>query len=453
VFRLRRSPRNPAEQGRVAAAFRRAVRPLAAALVTGESGPIPPRPAWLRPRTPRFLGVLPFRTIDFIQAADVVLALLFFLYGQDAGGLPRPDVDVQGIWFVALAHSAPLALRQRWPLAAWRLAVLGILLAGSLSMRLYGLPYSDVAMVMYLLCLYTVASRCDRDVTIGAWVVTFLCAWAIHPDTLFQVVFFTTAVALFGYNVRVRRSATSRLVVEEERAERERAGRAVLAERARIARELHDIVAHHMSVIAIQAEAVPLRARGDSRELEAGLAEIRELSLKALAEMRRVLGVLRDESGARDTAPQPGLEELDELLETSRAAGLNVSLYVTGEIADLPEAVSLSAYRIVQESLSNAMRHAPGASVTIRIERLPGELRLRAVNGPARPALAVPAGGRDEEADHPGEPADTPRGAGSGQGLVGMRERAAMLGGTLEAGSTDDGGFVVSATLPITEGR
>lgn len=206
-------------------------------------------------------------------------------------------------------------------------------------------------------------------------------------------------------------------------------------------------------MIAIQAEAVPLRARGDSGQLEAGLAEIRELSLKALAEMRRVLGVLRDENGARDTAPQPGLEALEELLETSRAAGLNASLYVSGTLTDLPEAVSLSAYRIVQESLSNAMRHAPGASVTIRVERLPGELRLRAANGPARPGLAVPAreGGEDPH-EHTGNK-DTPKAAGGGQGLLGMRERAAMLGGTLEAGPTDDGGFAVSATLPITEGR
>jgi len=455
---LRRSPRTTgtAERRRLATVFRRALRPLAVALVTGTPDPVPPRPAWLNPRTPRLLAVLPFRTLDLVQIADVALAVILYINVQGLSAVPHREVDDQGIWFMAFAHSAPLALRQRWPLAAWRLAVLGILLAGPITTRFGDLPYSNASMIMYLLCVYTVAARCERDVSIGVWLVTFLCAWPLHPDTLFQAVFFTTLVVLFGYNVRVRRSATSRLVVEEERAERERARRAVLAERARIARELHDIVAHHMSVIAIQAEAVPLRARGDSGQLEAGLAEIRELSLKALAEMRRVLGVLRDESGVRDTAPQPGLEALDELLETSRAAGLNVSLYVTGALTDLPEAVSLSAYRIVQESLSNAMRHAPGASVTIRVERLPGELRLRAANGPARPGLAVPAEGRDGEADRhtaDDERTGAPGGAGGGQGLVGMRERAAMLGGTLEAGPTDDGGFVVSATLPITEGR
>lgn len=432
-------------------AARRVLRHVAAALVTGVPDPPPPRPAWLRPRMPRFLGLLPFRTLDLVRLGDLVLAVCLFIgvMGIDQGE-PAPRLDPQWLYLTALAHTAPLALRQRWPLAAWRLSLLGIPLSAPVTLNYEDLPYTPGAAVTYLLCAYTVAVRCDRDVSIGVWGVGALVAWVLQPQpsAIVSIVLMTVAV-LFGYNVRTRRSATSRLIEEEERADRERAGRAVLAERARIARELHDVVAHHMSVIAIQAEAVPLRAHGDPRLLEAGLAEIRELSLKTLAEMRRVLGVLRDESEVRDTAPQPGLDALEELLETSRAAGLNVSAYVTGTIADLPEGVSLSAYRIVQESLSNAMRHAPGASVTVRISREPAELRLRVVNGPGRPQRREP---------YPdGSPDDSPGGShgGShgGQGLIGMRERAAMLGGTLEAGPDEDGGFAVTATLPIAEGR
>ncbi|MFD1542559.1 sensor histidine kinase [Nonomuraea guangzhouensis] len=412
--------------------FSAVVRPFALALFQGDADPPPPRSRWLRFRLPRWqplTGVL-----DLVQVVDVLVALLLFVstYSQlvDWNDVAKLPVNDPLLYLATAAVSVPVALRDRWPLAAWRMTMvlLPVALWVTQTIGTSSPPYSLGLVVMYPLVTYSVAVRCDRPITVAVWVLSFLAAWIVDPDSLYLVTVMVTVALLFGYNVRVRRNATARLAEEERRSRLAESAQAALEERARIARELHDVVAHHMSVIAIQAEAVPLKAAGDPALLEAGLAEIRSLSLEAIAELRQVLGVLRDQDGRADTAPQPGLDRLDELVSNARAAGLTVLVRRPEPLGPLPPAVGLSAYRIVQESLSNAMRHAPGATVTITVEQDGDALRLRVANG----------GGTA-----PGGP------AGAGQGLVGMRERAALLGGTLEAGPVDGGGFQVTATLPI----
>jgi signal transduction histidine kinase len=163
-------------------------------------------------------------------------------------------------------------------------------------------------------------------------------------------------------------------------------------------------------------------------ELAESFAEIRTSALEGLTELRRVLGVLRT-GPTPETAPQPGLDRLEEVIASARSGGLTVGVSSTGEPPPLPQGVALSAHRILQEALSNVMKHAPGAPVTVDIAYRAGDLRLRVVNGPGS--------GRRPVAE-----------SGGGHGLVGMRERASMLGGTLAAGPEPDGGFAVTAVLP-----
>ncbi|RBQ19466.1 sensor histidine kinase [Spongiactinospora rosea] len=386
---------------------------------------------------------LPRETVRLAIAAEQVLVLLlFWLSVEHIRTLSRFTINQPGTYgayidplaslFVASVWSLPLALRRSRPLLAWRAMVVALPFAAHLIRPVYGNPpYTLVTTLTYLACVYTAAARTDRTTTIGIGVVSAIVAWGMDPSSLPIVIALVATAAMLGNSARVRRSTASRLAVQERRADMADAARAVLAERSRIARELHDVVAHHMSVIAIQAEAVPIQAAGDARRLEEGLGQIRGLSLTALAEMRRVLGVLRDEDGRIDTAPQPGLDRLEELIDTARGTGLTVSLSLDVPDEGVPAAVGVSAYRIVQESLSNGMRHAPGSAMVVDVHRTGPDLRLRVVNGPGVRQAAPPSA--------------------DGHGLIGMRERATMLGGTFEAGPITGGGFAVTVTLPIEE--
>ncbi|MFI6318555.1 sensor histidine kinase [Nonomuraea sp. NPDC050556] len=408
------------------------IQPFWLALFRGEADPPTPRSRRLRFPMPRAIGVLPFRTVDLPLIADVVLGVLVYAFTINAlSAMPHQDNELLK-QLTAMSLALPLLLRDRYPLAAWRVAVLAVPLAiTQLAENTDVLPYTSPLTVMYLLVLYSVAVRCRREISLAVWIISVLIASMFHSDSMPVVAVVMAVAILFGYNVRVRRSATAQLFEEEKRSQVAKAAHAVLEERARIARELHDVVAHHMSVIAIQAEAVPLKAKGDVAQLEAGLAEIRGLSLEAIAELRQVLGVLRDEEGRKETTPMPGLERLDELVAHARSAGLAVQVERSGSVEDLPAAVGLSMYRIVQESLSNAMRHAPGATVAIEIARQGDIVQVRVANGPGTKAAQASQG--------------------AGQGLIGMRERAALLGGTLQAVPVRSGGFEVTARLPVGE--
>ena len=231
--------------------------------------------------------------------------------------------------------------------------------------------------------------------------------------------------ALLGDVMHSRRRVAGELADEKQVSAGERARRSLVEERARIARELHDVVAHHMSMITVQAETARYRIPDLPEPVIGEFAGIAKLARGSLTELRGLLTALRDERDAPALAPQPTLADLTELAGRITAAGTPVRLTVTGDVAGLSDAVQLSAYRIVQEALSNVVRHAPGAQSTVDI-RAAGELTVEVVN--ERPA-------------HPTTP------AGDGHGLVGLRERAALLGGTLEV-DQPDGGWRVRATLP-----
>ncbi|GAA4220975.1 signal transduction histidine kinase [Streptosporangium album] len=238
---------------------------------------------------------------------------------------------------------------------------------------------------------------------------------------------------VIGAVLRGLRVARTQLVEQEELTAEERARRTLLEERNRIAREPHDVVAHHMSVISIQAQVAPHLVEDPPEELTENLAGIRENAVEALTELRRILGVLRSQDaqadGVRHT-PQPTLDRLEELVANVRGAGVTLTAEIIGEPRPLSPGVELSAFRIVQEALSNAMRHAPGAAVRVEIGYHPGAPTVRVANtAPDRPAPPSP---------------------GAGHGLLGMRERTAMLGGDLATGSTPDGGYEVTALLPAT---
>ena len=265
--------------------------------------------------------------------------------------------------------------------------------------------------------------RTDADLVDAAFVsLAFAGAWVL------------------GDRARVQRALAAELAERAARLEREREGqarRAVASERARIARELHDVVAHHVSMMVVQAEAGPVAVERDPARAAGAFAAIAATGRQALAEMRRLLGVLRGDGGpGPGLAPQPGLADVAALVEQVGQAGLEVELVVEGDRAPLPAGVELSAYRIVQEALTNAVKHgAPGrARVLVRYgER---DLELRIENG-----VGSASGRRSTDAARPSGRA--------GQGLVGMRERVGLFGGELSAGPGPDGGFTVAARLPL----
>jgi signal transduction histidine kinase len=215
-----------------------------------------------------------------------------------------------------------------------------------------------------------------------------------------------------------------------EQAELERARRTVLEDRTRLARELHDVVAHHMSLMAVRAESAPHRLGALPEPVRAEFGALSESAREALADMRQLLGVLRSDQPAERT-PQPGLQDLPRLIDSARQAGMAVELSAPPALDRVPPGAGVCAYRIVQEALSNAARHAAGAPVTVSVQHSTQKVTLQVSNGPGVPV--APRG----------------NGHGPGHGLAGMRERAELLGGSLWAGPAPDGGFGVTAVLPL----
>jgi signal transduction histidine kinase len=404
----------------------KAVRSFGATFVTDTTNRPAPRPGRLR-----------WRRYDLVEIADVIIALICFAgtnsqltnentaqHGHHGAGL---------LALIAFVDCAPLALRTRFPLSAWAFSAAALLWT-SLVIPSDLLGQTDVppaAAFVYLLCLYAVTVRCRPRVVVAAAVITVAGAAFIDPGAMPQAVFLIAVPILLGVLVRVRRSGARQLAEQERRHSGERA---LLEERQRIARELHDVVAHHMSVIAIQAEAAPYKTADPPAELVESFGEIRASALAGLNELRRVLGVLR--TGVAGTTPQPGLADLGGLLDSARSGGVSVAVTCSGDAVTLPEGVDLSAYRILQEALSNAMRHAPGSRVVVQVAYRPDGLALEICNDAVAPVLV---GGEAWSLA-----------GGGGHGLVGMRERVTMLGGSLDAGPTGDGGFRVSAVLPVS---
>ena len=326
-----------------------------------------------------------------------------------------------------------LLLAPRFRLTAWRLGLLISVVAGVAGENSKAATIELVVLVVLFCLAATVVQRTVLWWMSGFMLAALWIAMPVAPGTNglgLSALIIAAAVAMDS--IRGWRQTREALVVETEHAEHEQARRAVLEERARIGRELHDVVAHHMSLIAVHAETAPYRIGEIPQSVSDEFTAISAAARTALAEMRRLLGVLRnDEEAAR--APQPTIDQIDEMITTARNAGIKVDYTPADALETVPQSVGLCAYRIVQEALTNASRHAPGAAVTVQLVRNDDALRLEVINGPGR--AAPPADG------------DT----GLGQGLTGMRERASVLGGALTAGVTTDGGFAVTAVLPIDD--
>jgi len=288
-------------------------------------------------------------------------------------------------------------------------------------------PWSPVMIIVMLPVMFAVAATQRVKTTILVAVATAAAVvWQANGSNGGGILILITLIFLAGDQVRRRARAQRELAGQTARS-------AVLAERTRIARELHDVVAHHMSMIAVRAETAPYRITDLSDAAKVELSEISAAARESLVEMRRLLGVLRSDQSVAPLAPQPGLADIADLVAGARRAGASIQLRMpdprTG--MDASPAVQLTAYRIVQEALSNAGRHAPNVPTTVRVEQRAELLAVTISNGPSTRAEAE---------------------TGAGHGLVGMRERATAVGGTLSAGHDPSGGYVVHAELPLTGG-
>jgi signal transduction histidine kinase len=348
------------------------------------------------------------------------------------GGLPN-------LWaVVAVGVVVPLALAVRYPLLGWRIGWLGLLLLPLPGLSWWGgLPWGLAQILVLLVLLCAAGIRHDRAVLGWLWALTLVPWWfwivrqgpGMVTATLGSVAFLAMAVAVDGAGTW--RRAQRALADQAEQAELDRARWAVLEERTRIARELHDVVAHHMSLMAIRAESAPHRLGALPDPVRAEFGWLSASAREALADMRRLLGVLRsDQPAAR--APQPGLHDLPGLVDAARQAGMAVELSAPPDLDRVPFSAGVCAYRIVQEALSNAGRHAAGAAVAVSVHHTGRTVTLHVTNGPGDPTGPRVNGHRP------------------GHGLAGMRERVELLGGSLSAGPAPDGGFAVSAVLPLT---
>ena len=366
--------------------------------------------------------------------ADVALGLLLGLVSLqsafDAQGLKEP-----GWAAVALIEltALPLAVRRRWPIPVLAVTLLAAIVGDLLSFG-FQLPGPVIA-------LYTVAARCGRPRSLVAAGATALALAipVVHRAATDPAVFPVAAYAVFatawalGDGLRSRRAYLAELEGRAERLAREqeeRARRAVADERARIARELHDVISHNVSVMVVQAAAGgDVFAARPERAREA-LAAIESTGREALAELRRLLEVVRP-AGERDEAvalaPRPGLARLPDLIEQVSAAGLQVDLMIAGTRREAAPGVDVCAYRIVQEALTNTLKHAHASRAEVTLRYADASLELEVVD----------------------DGSGTGGGGGAGRGLIGMRERAALFGGELAAGPRPDGGFGVRAMLPL----
>jgi signal transduction histidine kinase len=382
---------------------------------------------------------LPDRGLD-AGSIDVLVAVLACVTAELELAL---GTHVEGpAWVNALAAAAvtlPVAIRRRWPLAV----VVGMGAAVVLQEALNGdLTENSITPLLTLpMAVYAVAAWSERRPAVAGLASALVLVWvdvalSDHPGTC---AFLFTALLvsgpwLVGRIVAARGELAAELRDKADRLEREQdeqAERAVAGERARIARELHDVVAHDVSVMVVQAAAARRMLDHDPAKAVDALASVEQTGREALKEMRRLVGMLGRPDEPAALAPQPSVAELDWLIERAREAGLDVDLTIVGDERRLESSVDLSAFRIVQEALRNTLEHA----------------------GPARAHVKLLYGEDDfvvdVSDDGHGVAAPAANGRAPGQGLVGMRERVAMLGGEIHAGYRKDGGFAVTARLPM----
>jgi len=373
-----------------------------------------------------FLNFIRRRGDEVLAAALTALALLGVALTE------APESHRVASAALAVALGAAAARRSRDPLP-----LLGLILAVAvvaLAVPMLAEPTNSGVFVFYLLAIYSAAAHTSgrRTLVAGGMVVgLYVMAFAsdgtgISADT---VIFYTLLLSTpwaAGRAVRQRR-----LNDRELEQEKTRAAAAIVEERARIARELHDVVAHSISVMVLQARGGRRVLDSDPADARDAFAVIESTGQQALDEMRRLVGMLRSDDETLPLAPQPSLKELGTLVEQVRAAGLPVHVAIEGEPQDLPPGVDLSAFRIVQEALTNALTHAGPARARVVLRYLADDLEVEISD------------------DGPG----SGDGSGSGYGLVGMRERVEVYGGELRAGRQPGGGYALRVRLPFRSAR
>ncbi|MFD6420425.1 histidine kinase [Streptomyces sp. NPDC060198] len=425
------TPESPESDETPASARRSGPRALADRL----SRPSHPATALLAGAPKRWQRMIPYVVVVALTAALLPVTVNVLAHDRGVPGALAATL--------AVAQTLPLLLLAHRPLQVWWITFLASV-AGALVLLAepsgpYAVwPWPPTVIVGQLFVLLALGLRESRRTLVAVWLATGAAGLVLssvasdRADASALLLFVLGAVVLMtGAAVRERGVAQRRLVEQETISAEERARRTLLEERARIARELHDVVAHHMSVITVQADSAPYRVAGLSEETREEFASIAASARESLAEMRRLLTVLRGDGTSGERAPQPGLDRLQQLVEATVRTGLPVELALAADLGAVPPAVDLSAYRIVQEALANVVRHAPGAPTRVSVRADGGHVTVLVVNS------APP---------RPGSPLET---SGTGHGLVGMRERVRLTGGTLDTGPLPDGGFRVAARLPL----
>jgi len=351
---------------------------------------------------------------------------------------------------LVVVQAVPLTWRRSWPVPV--MIVIG---AARVAYDQIGFGFAPFPLGPAI-AFYTVI---DRSHPVWRWVTCALTAAGIsislaspghsEPyDGIFQALIFFTAWAA-GTLSRAKRASLQAAQSRADRAEAEldlQASRAAERERTRIARELHDVVAHHVSLMAVQAEAATSLLPGRPEQARRSVEIIGDTARQALTELRRLLGVLRSPSERLETAPSASLGDLGEVLDQVRGAGLAVDLEVVGTPGPLAPGVDLTAYRIVQEALTNTIRHAQASRAAVTLSYEPGYITVRVAD--SGPGGGPPPGENGSAAAGPGSARRVPLPAGAGLGLAGIAERVASCGGNLTVGPTPAGGFAVTARLP-----
>lgn len=371
--------------------------------------------------------------------AGLGVAGLLFLTVLDLG--QHYDVALGAVLALALARALALSLSWLRPRAAVVVSLITTAVTAALTTPVSSSepwPWGTTAAFGHSFVVAIAGARgLARREQVGWWIVTQALgavAITLAPDRggwrgLITMAVLSAVAVVVGDLLRSRGETSRRLAEQETISKAERAERERLQERARIARELHDVVAHHLSVVVVRADSAPHRLVDVPEAVREEFMGIADEARASLTEMRRVLRLLREPSGQpQELGPQPGLLDVAELVESTRRAGADVRL-----TSDLPSgldpAVELTAYRVVQEGLSNAVRHALHAVIEVAVRRTAGELEVTVQNEkPPRPVVPAP---------------------GSGQGLRGMRERVALVDGTVSTGPTPGGGYLVQAVIPV----
>ena len=415
---------------------------------SGPWGGVPPWPGAGDSTRDHYRRVMPWpgarrlpsdpRVVDSLVAAALLLFMIISIASKPAGSGQHPNDALA--YLLALGLTLPYVAHRRYPVPALAVVLSSLLIYAAIG-------YAAFPGVSAFVLLFAIALHSGRTLAAGAFLATaaaLVIATLLQPAGVVQTadalsIALATLVAwLAGENLRQRRNRWAALRERNEMLEREReerARQAVIAERLRIARELHDVVAHAMSVIAVQAGVGHHVAESQPREAQRSLAAIETTSRQALTEMRRLLGVLRQDGQARsEITPAPGLQDVPALISHVADGGLTARLQIQGAPLDIPPGVDLTAYRIVQEALTNAIKHG-GPRADVMLAYTADAISVEVVN--------------DASAQRP----RGPHAVAPGHGLIGMRERVAVFGGEFTASPRPGGGFRIAARLPYEGNR